>query len=280
MLPATSPRITYCTGYWLVGGNAKRAPAYYERYIPRTLRMIAGCRLILFYGDDDVLALFARHARAHRVELHGIKIRIEALPAYPHADRLLAGCVAMKGGPYLKDARMGKKEKGVKHYQRDYLGSGAENYKEIISIWMSKIPLMAERAVSANPFNTDCFAWIDASIARFKFSRSNWNFMRLSFGEDALYHYDNDTRCMGQRIAINASFLFAHQDVWRRVGALFQDEVSVALDQPYAHDEETVLNRVVQAHPHLFQLVGRNHRGYRKALFKFWNRWGRLIGTR
>ena len=280
MLPATSPRITYCTGYWPVGGNAKRASAYYERYIPRTLRMIAGSRLILFYGDDTILTFFARHAREHRVELHGIKIPIQALPAYPQAERLLAGCIAMKDGLYLADARMGKKEKGVKHYPRDYLGSGPENYKAIISIWMSKIALMADHAVSANPFNTDCFAWIDASIARFKFSRSNWNFMRLSFAEDALYHYNNDTRCMGQRIAINASFLFAHKNVWREVGKLFQDQVAGALNEPYAHDEETILNRVVQSHPNLFRLAGRNHRGYRKALFKLWNRWGRLIGAR
>lgn len=185
--------------------------------------------------------------------------------------------MAMKDGPYLTDVRTGKKEKGVKHYRRDYLGSGAENYKEIVSIWMSKIPLMADRAISVNPFNADCFVWIDASIARFRFSRSNWNFRRLSFGEDALYHYDNDTRCMGERIGINASFLFAHKNVWREVGKLFQVEVAGALIEPYAHDEETILNRVVQAHPNRFRLAGRNHRGYRRALFKLWKRWGSLI---
>jgi hypothetical protein len=279
MLPANSRRITYCTGYWFVGGNAKRSPEYYERHIPRTLRMIAGCRLILFHEDDAVRSFFETHARANRVEIHGVKVPVPQLPTYRYSEQFLRNCANMKDGAYLSDAKKFKKEKGVKHYLRDYLGSGEASYREIISIWMSKIPLVAETAIEANPFNADYFAWIDASITRFKHSRSNWDFMRLRFDGGALYHFDNDTRCMGRPIGINASFLLAHRDVWRQVNALFGEQIERSLSDAYAHDEETVLNLVLQSNPHLFRLVGKNHRGYRKQMFKTWNRFAKLVGA-
>lgn len=278
MFRADSPRITYCTGYWLVSGNAKRTPGYYEKYIPRTIRMISGCRLIVFYSEDAVLDLVKSHAQAHRVAIHGVRVPIPELPAYPYRSQLLQGCRAMKDGEYLADPQRFRKEKGVKHYLRDYRGSGEDNYQDIITIWMSKIPLMAERAITLNPFGSDHFAWIDASIARFKHSRSNWNFMRLSFDEGALYHYDNDTHCMGQPIQINASFLLAHKDIWQRVGDLFRRQLETSIGDPYAHDEETILNLVLKSNPELFKLAGRNYRGYRKAVFKCWHRVEQIVG--
>lgn len=269
MTPLDEPsRITFCTGYWVISDNRKRSPEHYTKYIPRTLRLISGHNLIVFYEDEDVLRFFEKHCRLNAISIFGIRVPVMELPAYALSAKMLECCRSMEGSEYLNGDPAYRREKGRRHYQRDYLLSGADNYRKIISIWTSKVPLVARHAIPADPFGSDYFAWIDASVSRFKRARSNWDFMGLTYNDASLHHYGSISYCMGVPLRLNASFLLAHKDVWSQVQAKYEQQLEASLSDSYAHDEETLLSRVVQENSQLFTRIGSNYKGARKLLYK------------
>jgi hypothetical protein len=261
-------KITFCTGYWVISDNRKRSPEHYTKYIPRTLRLISGHNLIVFYEDDGVLRFFEKYCRLNGISIFGIRVPVMELPAYALSAHMLECCRSMEGSEYLNGDPAYRREKGRRHYQRDYILSGADNYRKIISIWTSKVPLVAGRAIPADPFGSDYFAWIDASVSRFNRARSNWNFMGLTYNDASLHHYGSISYCMGVPLRLNASFLLAHKDVWPHVQAKYEQQLEASLGESYAHDEETLLSRVVQENSGLFTRIGINYKGPRKLLYK------------
>ena len=249
--------VTFCTGYWHIQGNTKHNLAHYLKYIPRTCRLIRGNNLILFYEDDRKFELFKRYAQRYRIKLVGIKIAVTDLPIYSQSKDLLAACKAMDLDRLAEVSKEIHREKGYIHLHRDYLSSGEDNYRKVISIWMSKIPLVVDFAIKQNPFNTDYFAWVDATISRFSKHRHNWNFMRLGYDRDALFHYKGKMHYQGRQMNINASFLLANVNDWQTLHTLFMDKIRESFGRPYAHDEETLLNEILHEHPGLFHDVGR-----------------------
>jgi len=227
--------------------------------------MIAGGKMLLFYQDDDVLRYISRCAERFSINLQAMKVLIEDLPAYPYAERLLSGCKATDIKS-LEELPIVWREKGLSHYHRDFLDSGEDAYRQIISIWMSKIALVADHAVVANPFDTPEFAWIDASVSRFNGRRQNWNFSKAPPSEGKLLHYANRMRYYGELLPINASCMIAEAEVWRTISRLFSDALDAHANDSYAHDEETILGYVYKNYPELFACLGLNHTGRREQI--------------
>lgn len=250
------PHTTFCAGYWLIEKNNKNSREHYVDHIPKSCRMIAGGRLVLFHDSPDVLAMFQKVCRQHDIQLADIRIPVEDLPTFPQSGGLLRQCEAL-----ALDRDPGAipryYEKGYNHYWRDYKGSGARAYRQMVAIWTSKIPLVTRVAERENPFGTDQFSWMDASISRFSRLRDNWDFTTHACPENALAHYGSVMRCFGRRIPVNASVMFAKAHVWRPVNDLFLQSVDEALSDVYAHDEETILARTHARDPSLFHCLGR-----------------------
>jgi hypothetical protein len=215
--------------------------------------MIENGYLIFFYDDEEFFSLCRTYAQRHNVKLVGIKMSLTALPYFELGGLLLRSCKAMDQTAILSLSRL---EKGVIHYYRDYLESGEENYKKVMTIWMSRIPLVNRHAIAINPFSTSKFAWIDISISRLNNWWSPWNFVELRYKNGKIYHYPSHTMTYcGKRLRVIAGFLCGDRETWATLDPLFERYLFLHLGDAYAHDSETILNFIVSDHPGLFSEI-------------------------
>ncbi len=265
--------ITYCTGYWILPANKKRSPEHYRERIPKTLQMIRGSKLVVFHETPSVLDMFESAAKDSGVTIVGQRIALSDLPAFKFAPALLACCKSMDPERFQTDYPNPGKEKAVGRYLSTYLESGEESYMGLMTIWMSKVYLVTRAMETSGSDGSKFFAWIDASVSRVSRLRSNWNFAKIPFNSNSIHHYDSKIHYLGQRLSISAGFLCAHADIWPKFLTLFEGELLDSLTDRYAHDEETLLHRIMQKHPHLFTKVGYRYSGPRMLLGRLLRKW-------
>jgi hypothetical protein len=144
-------------------------------------------------------------------------------------------------------------EKGVTHYWRDLKGGGADAYRAMLAIWLSKIALTSDVARDHESMSV---AWVDASVARFNLRRTNWNFTQDQGHPAKISHFASPMRFFGRPLPLNASYLEGRSSVWTELERLFNAMLEKALQMPYGHDEETVLAQCLSASPDLFRCIG------------------------
>ncbi|WP_068110205.1 hypothetical protein [Tropicimonas marinistellae] len=264
----------YCCGYWHVPGNTKNSVEQYERYLPRTLDMIAGGNLRFLSDDADLIEKIEGWCRDRAISVDTVVMDQAALPGAELALRLLAGCENMALDSIAKPPSYSG-EKGMNHYWRDLVGSGKEAFHAMLAIWMSKVPLAAALAETSDPDQS--VAWIDASIARFVGQRENDDFARVSTPVGKVSHYASPMRFLGARLPLNASFLSADVPTWAVLHEEFGRAADRAAAMPYGHDEETILADCVWRRPELFHCIGKPVK-QRKA--PVWHRFTRFAGGR
>ena len=246
----------YFSGLWLIDGNRKKSEERYLQNLASTLRMIAGEELHFFHDDGAVLDEVLRDCSAHGIRVVPHRRSIEELPAWNAAADLVDCCRSMQLDRFPRPATFGS-EKCLAHYWRDYWDGGAETYRRMLAIWISKVSLMAEAAQTVQASHDRRFCWIDASIARFNHRRTAWNFARVRTAPDKLSHYQSPMTYLARPLPLNASFLCATAEVWQDVRRDFLAMVEKARETPYAHDEETILAQCVWADPAKFATIGR-----------------------
>lgn len=258
---------TYCSGYWNVANNQKRDARHYQKYLTGLFRRIGGGKLLLFFEDENFFKQCQKIADATEVSLRGHYLPLNDLPYAWAGDELLSACKRMECSAALNDQLL-RKDKGIKHYHREFRLSGEEAYAKIMAIWMSKIPLISQVSLPSNPFNTDLFAWVDISIARFRFMRGNHDFTKQRIDSGRINHYGTDSYYRGSRLKLNASFMCGGQEAWERLNFSFRSALQQHLLDDYAHDEETILSHVQSDNPDLFRSIGETHRGFKKKALR------------
>lgn len=230
------------------------------------MRLLRGRRLHLFYDGKGIAESFAAEAEKYGIEASKTRVRISDLPTFDAVLPIISTCERLVSeGKHHDDTPA--REKMSMHLKRDYLLSGADAFRSMVAIWTSKIPLLAEFSRSA-PVGVKSVAWVDASIAKFKGSRTNWNFLRQSWPKDRVAHYASPMFFHGAPLPLNASFLSASIDLWPKVNALFLEELAKRAGDGYVHDEETIMSGVVMQNPELFHTLGRPVRGIRRLPLK------------
>ena len=196
---------TFCIGYWALSDNVKRDLAHYTKLLPLTMSLLADRQVLFFYHDHSVLERASNLAREHCIVLHPCRIALEALPNRESALNVLHATEAF-GQEHSEPPAVRTKEKGVEHYWRDYRQSGREVYHSMLSIWLSKIPLIT-RAIEENPFQSEYFAWVDASLARFNSKRDFFEVGRVVDCDNRISFFRGKLTKNGSRLMLNASYL-------------------------------------------------------------------------
>ncbi|QPZ91610.1 hypothetical protein [Thioclava electrotropha] len=256
----------YCMGFWPIENNQKRNSDHYKRLLPESMKLLRGKRLHLFYDGEEIGESFVAEAERNDVEVSKSRIRISDLPTYDAVLPIISTCERLVSeGKHHEE--MPAREKMSMHLKRDYLLSGADAFRSMVTIWTSKLPLLADLSSSA-PAGVKSVAWVDASIAKFKGSRTNWNFMRQTWPHNRVGHYASPMFFHGAPLPLNASFLAASIELWPKVNALFLEELAKKAGDGYVHDEETIMSGVVTQNPELFYTLGKPVRGIRRLPLK------------
>jgi hypothetical protein len=114
---------------------------------------------------------------------------------------------------------------------------------------MSKVLLM-ERIIHENPFHTNDFAWIDASLSRIQMNINNYTFDKLKINTNP-----NEQYYMGKHMYSSAGYMISSRDIWLVFIDLYKQKLEVLKDSNYAHDEETVIFSIYNDTPALFRHV-------------------------
>lgn len=245
---------TYVMAYWPIPSNAKRTLDHYAMHLTLSLEMLAGQNLYFFSNSDDVMTAVQRLCSQHDIRLHVERMSIADLRKWPDMDQLLA-CTRNFAVNLREPPVDFRRDKGLIHYWRDLRQAGDETFKKIFCIWHSKIDLL-QTAARDNPFSSNEFAWVDASISRFNGRRPGWDFRQLSVSQpDVVQHYANDMCKNGRQLALNASFLLGDAASIARLHAAYEEAFALCLGEDYPNDEETVLDTIVTKMPELFSVI-------------------------
>ena len=266
-----SPR-RYISGYWPLAGNQKKPESHYLTLLPETLTPLRGASLTFYSNDPAVLDRV--NAQSERVGIccESRLRQVEDLPAWSLPGELVQACERMNLEAWPKPRHFGG-EKGSKHYWRDFKGSGPQVYRQLLSIWMSKISLVSDEARNQldSPTVADppsSLAWIDASLSRCNGTRRQWRYWRVKDCAGRLSHYRSSMRCFGVPLPVQAGFLSAEACVWLELEALFLEAAAAAASMAYAHDEETVLAECRRRRPKLFHAIDAPRRLLPKRLLR------------
>jgi len=251
--------ITYCVGLWLVPGNKKRSREHYLAHLPKTLELLKNKKVIFLYDDDSILE-FVR-AKIETKYFFAKKVLVNEMRAHHHIDQLIASAKKFK---IVKFARL-KAEKGLIHYNRDLIGSGEDAYKTILAVWLSKVFVVHDIAIKKNPFNTNAFAWVDASLSRVAINRNSANFVDVSATDKVLMR-GSGMRYKGKQINFSAGFILATIENWRMLNKHYSEEFSKAIYEPYPNDDETLLHKISMKHSHLFRKIEPTNKSYKNPI--------------
>ena len=242
----------YCSGYWPLPGNQKRELSHYNAYLPLTIQMLAGSTLHFYSSDDAVLQQVADLCSVHHITAHLVQMQLAELPAWGIAAEFVRCCEQMNLQVYGCTERRAK-DKGVRHYWRDLQGSGAEAYRSLLAIWLSKVDLAASLADGLA--SDRVLAWVDASLARKNQCRLGWNFTQLAIPAGQVCYYRSKMSVYGSELPLSAGFLAADASTWRDLAAIYSAMRQRLTAMPYGHDEETILSRCQAEHPGLFHCI-------------------------
>lgn len=248
---------TYVLGFWEVPNNAKHNMSHYYKYIPLTFNTLIGKKIIFFYEDLEILNYIRKIINTrYFIPIH---LRLQDLPTYYLSNNLLHSCKRMDIQQIITSNKeknihdSHKREKGIVHYEREFLKSGEESYRKIISIWTSKIFLL-ERVILENPFITEDFAWLDVSISRMGKDYVNCNFIKHMFNSNNSHPWP-PMLYLGEEINNSAGFMISNKHTWDTIIPLYKNTLDRIKDSDYAHDEETILHLVYKKHSNLFNII-------------------------
>jgi hypothetical protein len=239
---------TYICGYWHVPENVKHSyEDHYRRLLPELFETLRGRNIIFFYSDPSVL-----EAVPNRATIGVRQLATDSLPTYGLTADYVRSAAA-QDTDLLRQKYNPRQEKGVRHYEREYLDSGPHSFRRVLAIWTSKV-LLVGRIIQENPFQTSEFAWVDASLTRF--GRNPGLYTQPLVDDTRLHHCaDNTMTYHGRVLPLVACYLRGHTAVWSRLLPLYEAALTQHKHDPYAHDEETLLCTIRAKHADLFQAV-------------------------
>ena len=241
--------ITYVTGFWVVENNVKHSYTKYLSLIEKTLSILKNCNIVFFYNKSSVLEDILPFVKTKNI--HFIERPINKLKTYNISEHYINSCD--KIGQHLLSYT--GREKGIRHYNRELLGSGRYDFRKIFTVWTSKLFIL-EEIMDLNPYNTSNFCWIDAGISKFK------KFDEKLIPEDNIipnklnYMENLRMKMYGKKLPINARFLQTSSSFIKSFNRLYMDYLIKNKDDEYCHDEETILALMHNDRPELFNKVG------------------------
>ena len=237
--------ITYVCGYWNIPKNTKHSyNDHYLKLFPKTFKILKNCNIVFFYEDDKVLNDVKSCIQSKNVIY--VKLPIVNLPTYALSHYYLNSCKSQNNKELCKVNT--QNEKGLIHYNREYIKSGEDSFRKVFTVWTSKLFLI-EYIIKKNPYETNMFSWIDASVSRFN---RNTNLYTKEYLSTSVYHFGNNMKYYGTKLPINASFLLAHKNIWEELIFSYKNQLELNKNSNYAHDEETILYLIWKENRKLF----------------------------
>lgn len=253
----------YVTGLWIIEDWNKKTPELYLQTLKKTLKMLQGEKLLFLSNQKNIFDLVREFSESQDISLETVSMPVQNLPAVLVSDNYVKACQRMQLAISPKSSWNNYRtiqEKGIKHYFRDYNGKSVDSYKKVLSIWLSKVPLLADIASRKEYSEFKHFAWCDASVARFNPKRIKSNFIKQEDKSGKISHYYSGMKYYSQIIPVSASYMSGDRSAWESFNLVYTKYLKILQDSSYAHDEETVISHCHEECAELFHLINPEQR--------------------
>lgn len=250
--PTEKKRITLVMGYWYVNNNKKHDIAHYNKFIPKTFSSLKNFDIVFFYDDEEILKLVKDNLNLNLNNLKPIKKSVDKLPTYNYSNKLLELCKEQDNKELQSYNKGG--EKGIVHCNRELKLSGDEAYRKIVTIWTSKLLLLNE-CIDNNYFNNNRIAWCDVSITRVNNHIANkCLFYDIDYKPNKIYTLTNLMKYYGKQLKLAAAYIYSDNNTMKQFIELYKKEL-YSINEKYCHDEETIINKIYEKQPQLFEII-------------------------
>ena len=198
----------YTSGLWIIDGWNKKRPEVYLKTLEKTLKMLQGENLLFISNQSNIFEAVKESSNRYDISLETISMPVQGLPAWNLSDNYVKACQRMRLDTATKSSWNNHKtihEKGVKHYFRDFSSKSITSYQKVLSIWLSKVPLLADIASRSEYSKFNYFMWCDASVARFNPKRLKANFTKQDDMQRKISHYYSGMKYYSQTIPVSGS---------------------------------------------------------------------------
>ena len=259
----------YISGLWIIDDWNKKRPEVYLKTLEKTLKMLQGENLLFISNQNNIFEAVRQSSKRYDISLETFSMPVQSLPAWNLSNNYVKACQKMNLNIGTKSSWINHKnvqEKGVKHYFRDFSGKNTVSYQKVLSIWLSKVPILADIASKMEYSRFNYFAWCDASIARFNPKRNKANFTKQKDNTGKISHYYSGMKYYSQIIPVSASYLSGDRSAWESFYQVYMKYLKVLQDSSYAHDEETIISHCHDECAELFNLInpGQRAKNYRR----------------
>lgn len=175
--------LTLVTGYWVVRSNKKKSIKHYLENIPKGIKLYKNVNLIFYYNEDFIKEL-VENVKNKETNILFIKKEINELPTWEISGKYAGNCRNFDvqklsnfvgGKPRLFYEKAYHNRRVLLQLNTSkYPPMGFANYKEIFTIWTSKL-LLVEDAIKKNYFNTTNYSWTDCVMS------PNWELNMIIF---------------------------------------------------------------------------------------------------
>lgn len=233
---------TYVVAFFVVADNPKRDMSHYLKYLTVTLDYLSDQNLVFISNSEKLNAAVAGYKAG---KAGGCVTRLVALSDLERAQYAAQFVEAVKGYGETKtpESKRIKKDKGDAHYYRDFLMGTEASYQSVMTIWHSKVKLLAEVA-RENPFGTEEVCWVDASVSRSFFIRKGWDFHPYVREPGKVCCFPNGMAKHKRILRANAGVILTDVASALRLEEACERHFQALLPEPYPNDEEIVLDAV------------------------------------
>jgi hypothetical protein len=228
-------KYTFVMGYWKINNNKKRDHKNYIKRFNNIFNVLNKLNIdIVFYYIDEEIKNKVKELNKNNIIF--IKKSIENLPTYKHSLKLLNLCKKQDNSLYKKG------DKGYIHYNREYLQSGEDVYRKIITIWTSKL-FLVKGCIINKYFNNKYIAWHDFNII------NNSIYNKLS---DKIIITNSPMLYKNKRLKYQGWYIFGNNNIMISFIEKYIDEL-YNINNNYCHDEETIIHNVYLKYSYLFE---------------------------
>lgn len=252
--------LVFITALWPVPDNPKRPETRYRSALLKTLSAIGNAEKILVSPRDlpRTLNLISGMGGMGLGNPRFLDIQPSQIVPPKLLDEIRKSIPRiLRKNRFYYPIRI-RMEKHKAHLKKHLRQSSVRVYSAMVEIWISKVFLVSQISSQflENPARPRLFGWVDAG-----FGETRERFLPLLsgrgniFSEEKINHMPSKMKFRGKQQTLNASLMVASAGNWKWLACEFEQTALNLFTEDYLHDEETILNDILDRFPDKFCLI-------------------------
>lgn len=245
----------FVSGIWTkTRPKEERELAYRE--LRRTLRILKGCNLLIYYDEIESLDFIRSEAFELDIKLVTVPLHMGELPGIKYIDSFIKRTLSYGLSQHPDNQAHDLLDKAWNLYWLGYIRWGEEYFRHWLTIKLSKFELVGHFAPEISNFTHERFTWLDHDFHRWRTDRKDLALLLHENAQDSITHFEGHFTYLGHELSVSSYAMSANKDVWQDMIKPYAQQIERLGHFPYAYDEEVALGLLEAQLPLRFSRFG------------------------